>query len=71
MGKKTANYRYKLVGHSDGRIRILNEIIQGIQTIKVYAWEKPFAKIVDQIRRYESFPLYYMFCSRSFNCIKS
>lgn len=47
----TANYRYKLVGHSDGRIRILNEIIQGIQTIKVYAWEKPFAKIVDQIRR--------------------
>lgn len=47
----TANYRYHLVGHTDVRIRIMNEIIQGIQTIKIYAWEKPFAKIVDKIRR--------------------
>lgn len=51
MGKMTANYRYHLVGHTDARIRIINEIIQGIQTIKFYAWEKPFANIVDQIRR--------------------
>lgn len=51
MSKLTANYRYHLVNHSDARIRIINEIIQGIQTIKFYAWEKPFAKIVDQIRR--------------------
>lgn len=54
MGKLTANYRYQLVSHSDARIRIMNEIIQGIQTIKIYAWEKPFAKIVDKIRRYFS-----------------
>lgn len=52
MGKMTANYRYKLVNHTDGRIRIINEIIQGIQTIKIYAWDKPFAKIVEKIRRY-------------------
>lgn len=51
MGKLTANYRYHLVGHTDARIRIMNEIIQGIQAIKMYAWEKPFAKIVDKIRR--------------------
>lgn len=48
----TANYRLHLVGHTDARIRIINEIIQGIQTIKIYAWEKPFSKIVDKIRRY-------------------
>lgn len=51
MGKKTASYRYHLVEHTDARIRIMNEIIQGIQTIKIYAWEKPFAKVVDKIRR--------------------
>lgn len=51
MGKMTANYRYHLVGHTDSRIRIMNEIIQGIQTIKIYAWEKPFGKFVDRIRR--------------------
>lgn len=54
----TANYRYHLVGHSDARIRIINEIIQGIQTIKFYAWEKPFAKFVDQIRRYVRIDFY-------------
>lgn len=52
MGRMTAKYRLHLVGHTDARIRIINEIIQGIQTIKFYAWEKPFAKFVDQIRRY-------------------
>ncbi|XP_031637356.1 probable multidrug resistance-associated protein lethal(2)03659 isoform X2 [Contarinia nasturtii] len=53
MGKMTANYRYHLVGHTDARIRIMNEIIQGIQTIKIHVWEKPFAKVVDKIRRKE------------------
>lgn len=51
MGKMSANYRYHLVHTTDNRIRIMNEIIQGIQTIKIYAWEKPFGKIVDKIRR--------------------
>lgn len=51
MGKMTANYRYHLVGHTDSRIRLMNEIIQGIQAIKIYAWEKPFGKFVDRIRR--------------------
>lgn len=61
MGKMTANYRYQLVGHSDDRIRIVNEIIQGIQTIKIYAWEKPFAKIVDIIRKYD----FIFYCLRA------
>lgn len=51
MGKMTANYRYHLVGHTDVRIRIMNEIIQGVQVIKMYSWEKPFSKIIDKIRR--------------------
>ena len=32
----------------------MNEIIQGIQVIKMYTWEKSFAKIVDAIRRKET-----------------
>lgn len=52
MGKTTAKYRYRMVKQTDARIRILNEIIQGIQTIKMYAWEKPFTKLIQQIRKW-------------------
>lgn len=31
----------------------MNEIIQGIQVIKMYAWEKCFAKVVDGVRKEE------------------
>lgn len=30
----------------------MNEIIHGIQVIKMYAWEKPFAKLISIARRY-------------------
>lgn len=51
MGKLTAKYRYRVVKQTDARIRILNEIIQGIQTIKMYAWEQPFIKMINGIRK--------------------
>lgn len=51
MGKKTAVYRFRNAKKTDSRIRIMNEIIQGIQIIKMYAWERAFAKVVDQIRK--------------------
>lgn len=47
----TAKYRFRLSGKIDSRIRVMSEIIQGIQQIKVYACEKPFAKIVDAMRK--------------------
>lgn len=51
MGKLTAKYRYRVVEQTDRRIRVLNEIIQGIQTIKMYAWEEPFKKFIGIIRK--------------------
>jgi len=32
----------------------MNEIIAGIQVIKMYTWEKPFAHLVSLARRYQS-----------------
>ncbi|XP_059610916.1 ATP-binding cassette sub-family C member 4-like [Phlebotomus argentipes] len=53
IGRKAATFRLKTAKRTDVRIRFMNEIIQGIQVIKMYAWEKSFASMVDKIRRKE------------------
>jgi ATP-binding cassette subfamily C (CFTR/MRP) protein 4 len=51
MSKKSAFYRLKIALKTDERIRNMNEIISGIQVIKIYTWEQPFVKLIDFIRR--------------------
>lgn len=46
-----AKYRSQNAKRSDIRIKIMNEIIQGIQVIKMYAWEKSFASVIDMARK--------------------
>ena len=43
----------KIVKFTDSRIRLMKQIIQGIELVKVNAWEKPFAKKVESVRSRE------------------
>ncbi|XP_037030671.1 probable multidrug resistance-associated protein lethal(2)03659 [Bradysia coprophila] len=53
IGKKSAQLRLRTAERTDFRVKIMNEIVLGIQVIKMYAWEKSFATMVDKIRRNE------------------
>jgi len=50
LGKLIAKLRKQIAVRTDERMRLMNEIVSGIQVIKMYAWETPFAKLVEVAR---------------------
>lgn len=52
-GKLSVKFRNQTAVRTDERIRIMDEIIAGIHFIKLYAWEKHFAKLIALARKLE------------------
>ncbi|XP_055317503.1 probable multidrug resistance-associated protein lethal(2)03659 isoform X2 [Sitodiplosis mosellana] len=53
LGKFAASIRFKIATRTDERVRFMDEIISGVQVIKMYSWEKAFAQLVAVARRSE------------------
>ncbi|CAH1104174.1 unnamed protein product [Psylliodes chrysocephalus] len=53
FGVRSATLRRRAGARTDERVRQMNEIIQSIQVIKMYAWEKAFAALIKELRRKE------------------
>ena len=50
VARKLKELKISNMKNKDERIKITNEILDGIKTIKLYAWERSFAKKVIDIR---------------------
>ncbi|KAG2178766.1 hypothetical protein INT43_001612 [Umbelopsis isabellina] len=50
LAKKMRTYQKKQMGNKDARVKFMNEILNGIRVIKLYAWEKSFLKRITYIR---------------------
>jgi ABC transporter transmembrane region len=50
-GTLTTKFRKKTAGYTDKRVKIMSEILAGIETIKIQVWEKPFQVFVSKLRR--------------------
>uniref|UniRef100_A0A2M4AEM2 Putative abc transporter c family member n=1 Tax=Anopheles triannulatus TaxID=58253 RepID=A0A2M4AEM2_9DIPT len=53
LSRLSSIIRMRVAKKTDQRVGIMNELIQGIQVIKMYAWEKPFHKVVSNARKKE------------------
>lgn len=57
IGRLSSTFRRLIALRTDERVRLVNEVISGIQVIKMYAWERPFLSLMRIARKRELFQL--------------
>ncbi|XP_049573002.1 ATP-binding cassette sub-family C member 12 [Syngnathus scovelli] len=53
MAKLINKFRHKAIMMTDSRVRTMNEILNSIKLIKMYAWEESFEKKIAELRQSE------------------
>lgn len=48
IARRMRTYQKTQMGNKDSRVKLMNEILNGIRVIKLYAWEAPFLEKVSR-----------------------
>ena len=54
LGALAARTRKLVVGASDARVQLMDEVLRAIKLVKCYGWEEPFARLVASYRGKET-----------------
>jgi hypothetical protein len=49
MANKTGEARDALMSFTEERIKLTNEVLQGIKIVKLYAWETPIRDMIEEV----------------------
>ena len=53
FARQIVNLREKVVKMTEQRVKLINDVLQGIRIIKLYAWEESFLKLISNVRQKE------------------
>ena len=53
VGTWLGNIRDRMVKYTDERVKLTNEVLQGIRVVKLYAWEGPSEERINKLRALE------------------
>lgn len=51
LGRKVSRLTSVSAQKTDNRLRLMNQIINGVEVIKMYVWEVPYSLLVEKARR--------------------
>ena len=69
MSSWVGMYRSQIVKLTSERVKLMNEALQGIRVVKLYAWEIPTVERIEEIRQRESYLLMTFQLTKMFNTV--
>lgn len=53
MSKYLEAFQERMAKNTDHRVNLMTEILKFMRTIKMYAWERHFANLINEARKYK------------------
>ncbi|CAD5124166.1 DgyrCDS12463 [Dimorphilus gyrociliatus] len=66
LASRQGSMRYRIAKQTDKRVNTMNEVLSGMQAIKMLVWERHFISVIQTLRKKEIFKIFVSFMMRVF-----